>query len=83
MNNIEKKYRSVFARVLEVDEDIVNAESNQDNLPSWDSLKHLELILAIEEEFGITFPLEEIGNLLSYKLIFLILTEQLQSNDAD
>lgn len=83
MKENEKMLQSVMARILEVDESSINRDSNQDNLASWDSLKHLELILAIEEEFKIVFPLEEIGNLVTYQLIYLILTEQLELNVAD
>ncbi|NCO55458.1 MAG: acyl carrier protein, partial [Bacteroidetes bacterium] len=35
----------------------------------------LNLILALEEEFNISIPNEEVGNLMNYKLIELIVNE--------
>jgi acyl carrier protein len=42
----------------------------------WSSLAHLDLILAIEEEFGVTIPDEEVGDLTSFRLLRLTLDEQ-------
>jgi acyl carrier protein len=36
---------------------------------SWDSLRHLNLILALEEKFGVTFEAEEIPELVSVRVI--------------
>jgi acyl carrier protein len=33
---------------------------DQENLPGWDSLRHVELILKIQQAFGIHFRAEEI-----------------------
>lgn len=35
----------------------------------WDSLRHMNLIVALEEEFEITFDEEEISDMLSLDLI--------------
>ena len=43
----------------------------------WDSLAQLNLILALEEEFGIEIPDEEAAELTSYPLIRLVVNEQL------
>lgn len=42
-------------------EDSVKRESE----PGWDSLKHVELILMVEENFGIQFTEEEMATLRS------------------
>ncbi len=47
-----------------------------DDLETWDSLRHLNLILALEEEFEITIPDEEVGDLVNFKLIELVVNEQ-------
>ena len=35
----------------------------------WDSLRHMQLIMAIEDEFGVTFADDDIPNLLSLRAI--------------
>ncbi len=79
MDKIELRIQEIMGAVFETPMDLINIESNQDNLDNWDSLKHLGLVVALEEEFDVVFPIEEIGNLTSFKLIAIILKEQLQS----
>jgi acyl carrier protein len=52
--------------------------SSPDNIESWDSLRHLNLVLALEQEFGIQFSPEEIEELLSVELIESLVDEKLK-----
>jgi len=56
MKNIENKVISVISKVLKEDVDIDTSRKNSNN---WDSLKHIEVIFAIEDEFEIEFTEEE------------------------
>ncbi len=76
MENIEKKLKNVFSVVFELPPDFINENSSPDNIDNWDSLKHMMLISALEEEFDIQFSDEEMLELLNYKLIKHILTEK-------
>lgn len=72
MNELDNKILEVMSFVFEVPVSELNEESSQDTIESWDSVKHLNLIVALEEEFGIEIPIEEVGNMISFKLIRLI-----------
>lgn len=61
--------------VFEVPLQEINEDVSTDNLENWDSLRHLNLILALEEEFGVSIPDEEVGNLVNFKLIELTINE--------
>ena len=51
---------------ISVGRPIAPAESvTRDSEPTWDSLKHVELILMLEEHFGVQFSEEEMGALRS------------------
>ncbi len=69
--------KKVMASVLEVDVSNLNADASMDNVPGWDSLRQMNLILALEESFGVTIPDEDAANATSYQLIALVLSEQL------
>jgi len=69
--------KKVMASVLEVDESAIGADASMDNVDGWDSLKQMNLVLALEESFGVTIPDEDAGNATSFKLICLVLEEQL------
>jgi len=75
MENIKSQIIKVMSAVFEVPIEDITETSSVDSIDSWDSLKHLNLILALEEEFNIVIPDEEVGNLMNYKLIELIINE--------
>ncbi len=64
-----------MSAVFEVPIESITETSSVDSIESWDSVKHLNLILALEEEFNISIPDEEVGNLMNYKLIEMIVNE--------
>jgi len=53
----------VLSRVCEIASDVLQAEVTADSSPetieSWDSVQHLNLVLALEEEYGFEFAPEE------------------------
>ena len=75
MVEIKDKIKIVMSAVFEVPFEEITENSSSDTIDTWDSLRHLNLILALEEEFDITIPDEEVGNLFNYKLVELIINE--------
>ena len=71
----EGTLKQVIATMLNVDTSKIDEDSSMDNLPNWDSLRHMNLVLALEEEFKVTISDEDAGNITSYKLIKLVLNE--------
>jgi acyl carrier protein len=49
----------VIAEILKVDKSIISDESNALNTPNWDSLRHIELMLAVETAFDVRFAMPE------------------------
>ncbi len=66
----------IISIIMEVPIEELNKESSPDNIEKWDSLKHMNLILALEEEFNIAFSDEEIVEMLSVEIIVEILKEK-------
>lgn len=69
--------KQVMASVLEIDAAEITDDASMDTLSSWDSLRQMNLVLALEESFGVSFPDDDAANATSYKLIVLVLEEQL------
>ncbi len=76
MENIDERIKEVMSAVFGIDAEAINEDSSQDNIEAWDSIKTLDLIVSLEEEFGVTIPLEEVGNMVNFKYIKLIIEEQ-------
>jgi acyl carrier protein len=66
---MENSIKRVMADVFGIDIGLINGNSSPDDIENWDSLKHMNLIVALEEEFDIEFNDDDIGNLLNFQLI--------------
>jgi acyl carrier protein len=66
----------VIARVTGVTEASIEDDSSPDTLDGWNSVSHIHLVLALEEEFGIVLSPEDATEMLSVRLIELILGEK-------
>ena len=55
-----------MAIVFEVSVSEINDDTSSDTLLYWDSMRHLNLIITLEETFGVEFSEEEMENLLSF-----------------
>ena len=69
----EDELRKVLSNVFNISEETVNEETSIDNVGEWDSLKHLELVLALEQKFDVTLTEEETVEILNYPLIKMTL----------
>ena len=68
-NKIEDRIKCVMSAVFEISTDEINDESSPNSIESWDSLKYINLIIALEEEFGIEFTDSEISKMINFSLI--------------
>lgn len=59
-NETEEALKEVLAAVLGHE---VMAQLTRADEPSWDSLKHMQIVFAVEERFGVQFTEQEIPRL--------------------
>ena len=59
-NDVLAKVQEIFRDVLDNDEIELSLETTADDIEEWDSLSHIQLIVAIEKEFKIKFTSKEI-----------------------
>ena len=77
---MENRIKKVMSNVFNINVDSINNESSPDNIENWDSLKHMNLIVALEEDFDIEFDDNDIENLLNFQLINLTIKEYIDNN---
>ncbi|HLG98175.1 MAG TPA: acyl carrier protein [Bryobacteraceae bacterium] len=70
---------AIMADLFQIPVSEIRPESSPDCIEAWDSLQHLNLVLALEQEFTIQFTPEEIEQLLSVDLIAALVAEKLES----
>jgi len=66
----------VLSDVLDTPTEAISAETSPDTNESWDSIKHLNIIMAIEEEFNVTLSPEEQMEMLTVSLIADLISEK-------
>lgn len=72
---MENRIKKVMSEVLGIDEASISDSTSPENVESWDSLKQMNIIVALEEEFGIELKDEDIIEMLNFKLINEIVKE--------
>ena len=61
--------RQIVADIFGVPIDSVTADSSPESIENWDSMAHLNLVLSLEQAFGVNFPPDEIAELISVSAI--------------
>lgn len=62
---MKDKVLSILSKVMQVDPADLSIESSSETVATWDSLKHMNLILALEDDFDVQFTDTEIVEMLS------------------
>ena len=75
----DMKLKKVISNVLGVSIDAINDNSSPDSIDKWDSLSHLNLVMAIEAEFDVELTPEDSMDMLSVKLIRMIVSDALNN----
>ena len=67
----------IAADIFKLDPAAVTATASRDNTPAWDSVAHVNLVLALEQHFGVQFLPEEMLEMLSIELVAMLVDEKL------
>ena len=67
--DVEKKLTTVMCQVFKLPGESIAPQASRKNLEQWDSLKHLNLILALEDAFGVEFSDNEIANIDTFEAL--------------
>lgn len=75
-DEVFKRLNGVFQDVFD-DEDItVNDATTADDIEDWDSLEHINLVSAVEKEFGIKFTMGQVVTMKNVGEMVNIILEQ-------
>ena len=68
MENLDQRLKKVFSDSLGVDMEIIKDTLEYNTISEWDSVGHMSLIAAIEEEFDIMIETDDIIEMSSFKI---------------
>lgn len=73
---MEKKLQELMIELFRMKQSEISDSLTMEDIDVWDSLKHMELIVALENQFGIDLTFEEIVTMKSVKDIKHILNNK-------
>ncbi|MCU1685486.1 MAG: acpP [Amycolatopsis sp.] len=79
--SVATKLREIFVEALDLDEDVDVENLKYRDLEAWDSVGHMALVAAIEDEFDVQFDTDQVIDMSSFKVAAEMVVE-LQSPDA-
>ncbi|HVN06739.1 MAG TPA: acyl carrier protein [Bryobacteraceae bacterium] len=59
MTQLDQRLQQIFREALDDNKLTLSDALSPETLPAWDSLVHVKLIMACEEEFGVKFTIDE------------------------
>ena len=64
---MEQKLKQIFASSLGIDESLVHDGLRYAEIPQWDSVAHMALVAAIENEFNVMIDTEDVIDMSSFE----------------
>lgn len=63
---IDGRIKRVMGSVFGVHPGVITTHSSVETIPEWDSVNHMTLLLALEQEFDVTFEDDDLPDLTSF-----------------
>ena len=77
-DDIKSRARTTLAKALKVPLDSIADDASQIQFANWDSLKHMNVVLALENEFDLEFDDSELPTLTSLETIISAIKKRSQ-----
>lgn len=73
MEDTLSKVQEAFKAAFGVDPLTITPDTKPDDLPSWDSMGHVELAFSLESVFGVSLDVQDLMDMEDVRKIILIL----------
>ena len=70
--DVQERVIQVLVNIFQVSADKISTKTTPDNVEKWDSMNHINMILALEQEFGIRYDEEQVVSMLSVGEIIVV-----------
>ena len=71
-----KRLNEVFRDVFDDKKINVNENTTSEDIEDWDSLEHINLIEAVEQEFSMRFKMKEVSGMKNVGVMAAIISER-------
>ncbi len=74
--NISKRLKKILKLVFKINKNLNEKNLDQNKIKNWDSLNHLNLLSAIQDEFSLKFKDEDLEKITNFKNILKIIKKR-------
>lgn len=75
--DVVERVREIVSDLFQIPIEQVKLDSSPENIEAWESIQHLNLVLALEQELGVSFSPEEMATMLSVEEIARLISEKM------
>ena len=76
---LEEKCKKILSKIMKVSSSKITDKTSADNVDSWDSLSHVQLVSALEKNFKIKVSPEEwIDSLNNFRQIVQLVSKKIK-----
>jgi acyl carrier protein len=79
LNSTFEQVQAIASDIFGVPAGKITADSSPETIENWDSMQHLNLVLAIEEKFGVQLAPEDIEQMKTIGAAATLVEKRLQS----
>lgn len=76
---IKERLQEIFRDIFDEEDLEIREDMSAKDIEDWDSLAQINLIVAIEKEFGVKFNLEEVSQLKNIGEMLSLITKKLEA----
>lgn len=76
MDRTATTLKQLMSEILRVPENEITETSSMETIKNWDSLQHLNLMLAVEEHFDIKLDTDEIPKATSFSILHNLIAKK-------
>lgn len=76
--DVYKRLTEVFHEVFDDEDIVINDTTTANDIEDWDSLEHINLIVATEKKFGFKFNMGEVGKMINVGEMVDVILQRIQ-----
>ena len=76
---MKEKVCAIVSRIMQVPVEQVDEHSSPGTIQQWDSLRHMNLLLSLEEELDIRFTDQEMSEMMGLRKILELLENRVRT----
>ena len=80
MSSLHYEIKELLSEAIGLEPNEINESSHIDNVPGWDSMAHLRLVIGIESRYGVQLSPNEIQGILNYQSVYDFVNKNVKNN---